>query len=83
MTSHAIPFAIIAAFFRDNNQQLQRGEIGYRDGHVLKMTYDGTVQPALVKGVVQASMKKKSYEVEVFLFNNYRKVGIQCFFFQF
>jgi hypothetical protein len=83
MTSHAIPFAIIAAFFRDNNQQLQRGEIGYRDGHVLKMTYDGTVQPALVKGVVQASMKKKSYEVEVFLFNNYRKVGIQCFFFNF
>ncbi|KAJ3618935.1 hypothetical protein MTP99_005733 [Tenebrio molitor] len=65
MTSHAIPFAIIAAFFRDNNQQLQRGEIGYRDGHVLKMTYDGTVQPALVKGVVQASMKKKSYEVEI------------------
>jgi hypothetical protein len=65
MTSHAIPFSIIAAFFRDNNQQLQRREIG---SHVLKMTYDGTVPPALLKGIVQASMRKKNYEVEVFLY---------------
>jgi hypothetical protein len=64
MTSHAIPFSIIAALFRDN-QQLQRREIG---GHVLKMTYDGTVPPALLKGIVQASTRKKNYEVEVFLY---------------
>lgn len=67
-TNHAIKFNIIAKFFRENNRQLARGEIAYTDGHVIKMTFDGTVQPAMLRGVVQASMKSKNYAIEVSFF---------------
>lgn len=56
----------IAAFFKDGAKQLQRGENAYNSGHVKKMMFSSEVQPAIIKGEVQASMKNKAYAVEVF-----------------
>jgi hypothetical protein len=44
---------------------LSRGENAYTSGHVRSVTFDGNVEPVLLKGVVQASMKKRAYNVEV------------------
>ncbi|KAH0818242.1 hypothetical protein GEV33_004549 [Tenebrio molitor] len=44
---------------------LSRGENAYTSAHVQSVTFDGNVEPVLLKGVVQASMKKRAYNVEV------------------
>nr|CAH7713587.1 unnamed protein product [Callosobruchus chinensis] len=45
--------------------QLQRGENSYEAGNILKMLFDAEVSPALLRGEVSASMKKRHYTVEV------------------
>lgn len=60
-----VSFCIIAEFFKDNMKQLQRGENSYNSGHVKSLIFDSKVSPALLKGRVQASMKNKTYQVDV------------------
>ncbi|VEN54643.1 unnamed protein product, partial [Callosobruchus maculatus] len=45
--------------------QLQRGENSYESGNVVKMLFDAEVSPALLKGEVSASMKKRTYKEEI------------------
>nr|CAH7713586.1 unnamed protein product [Callosobruchus chinensis] len=45
--------------------QLQRGENSYEAGNILKMLFDAEVSPALLRGEVSASMKKRHYTVEI------------------
>lgn len=68
MANHLIKFSMMSTYFRDNNTQLQRGKDAYSSGHVVanKIMFDRSVQPALVKGEVQASMRNKFYKVEVY-----------------
>lgn len=62
---HIISFSMIHEYFKEHSAQLKRGENAYKSGHVIKMVYDGSIQPAILKGDVLASMKKKAYPVEV------------------
>ncbi|XP_018573228.1 uncharacterized protein LOC108912481 [Anoplophora glabripennis] len=64
-TNHAIKFFAIAKLFKNDEKQLRRGENAYTSGHVKKMFFHREVQPAIIKGSVQASMKKRTYTVEV------------------
>lgn len=63
--AHIVSFCAIAEFFKDNMNQLQRGENAYNSGHVKSLVFDSNVIPAVLKGRVHASMKKKEYDVEV------------------
>ena len=63
--NHAIKFYIIAKLFKNDEQQLRRGENSYTSNHVKKMNFYGDVNPAVIRGEVHASMKKKTYAVEV------------------
>ncbi|KAI4454106.1 hypothetical protein MML48_scaffold00000245 [Holotrichia oblita] len=58
---------MVAAFFREEISQLQRGENSYESGHVRNMTYDPNFKPAILRGDVLASMKNKSYKVEILI----------------
>jgi hypothetical protein len=62
---HVIKFYHIAQFFGQDMNYLSRGENAYTSGHVQSVTFDGNVEPVLLNGVVQASMKKRAYNVEV------------------
>ncbi|KAJ8961347.1 hypothetical protein NQ318_014590 [Aromia moschata] len=64
-TNHAIKFFVIAKLFKDNEKQLRRGENAYTSGHVKNMTFNSEMEPAILKGDVHASMKKRIYNVEV------------------
>ncbi|KAJ8954526.1 hypothetical protein NQ318_000758 [Aromia moschata] len=64
-TNHALKFLVIAKLFKDNEKQLRRGENAYTSGHVKNMTFNSEMEPAILKGDVLASMKKRIYNVEV------------------
>ena len=57
----AISISALTSFFCDEPSRIQRGENHYKSGHVESCKYsDG-----IIRGSVQASMKKKSYKVTV------------------
>ncbi|XP_031356789.1 uncharacterized protein LOC116180801 [Photinus pyralis] len=76
--SHAIKFYLIADLFKEDVNQLKRGENAYSSGHVKKMLFNAETQPAFLKGEVQASMKNKVYKVEVHIHLNEGVVSTQC-----
>ncbi|KAJ8966276.1 hypothetical protein NQ314_003644 [Rhamnusium bicolor] len=49
------------------NAQLERGENSYSSGNVIRMSFDPSVTPALLKSEVKASMKGRKYCVELFV----------------
>lgn len=51
--------------FKDNSKQIMRGENAYKSGHVKKMRFSSATQPATISGEVQASMRNKTYLIEV------------------
>ncbi|CAH2008146.1 unnamed protein product, partial [Acanthoscelides obtectus] len=64
-SKRVISFSAIGEFFKDDISQLQRGENAFESGNVHKMLFDAEVSPALLRGEVAASMKKKMYAVEI------------------
>lgn len=64
-SKHVISFSSIAEFFKNDTGQLQRGENSYESGNITKMFFNSEVTPAILKGEVKASMKNKTYTVEV------------------
>ena len=57
----AITISALASFFSDEPKSIQRGENHYKSNHIESCEYsDG-----IIRGSVQASMKKKSYNVTV------------------
>ncbi|KAG5865772.1 hypothetical protein JTB14_004149 [Gonioctena quinquepunctata] len=56
---------MIADFFKDAINQLERGENAYKRGNVKSMVFDREVKPKILKGTVSASMKKRTYSIEV------------------
>lgn len=64
-SKHVVSMSIILSFFKDNVKQMERGENAYESGHVVDFHINPEIQPALLKGKVEASMKDKKYDVEV------------------
>ncbi|CAH1955106.1 unnamed protein product, partial [Acanthoscelides obtectus] len=64
-SKRVISFSAIGEFFKDDISQLQHGENAFESGNVHKMLFDAEVSPALLRGEVGASMKKKMYAVEI------------------
>lgn len=56
---------MIAKFCEGNIAALERGEAAFTDGYVEKFHFHPNISPPLMKAQVKASMRKKSYEVEV------------------
>ncbi|KAK9712546.1 SWIM zinc finger protein [Popillia japonica] len=56
---------MIAEHFRENMNLLQRGENSYSSGNVVKIIFNPESQPAVLQGTVDASMKKRSYSIEI------------------
>lgn len=63
--AHVVSLSMIMAFFKDQEKQFEGGENAYTSGHVIEFSFNGEVHPALVKGKVEASMKRKKCNVEV------------------
>lgn len=63
--NHAIKFYLIARHFKENEKQLERGENAYTSGHIKAMYFNPEVVPAHLQGEVHASMKKRTYNVQV------------------
>jgi hypothetical protein len=53
----------IINFFDGENKLIQRGENSVDSKHILSASFDGTL--GIVTGKVQASMRNKSYKVQV------------------
>ncbi|XP_023311480.1 uncharacterized protein LOC111692030 [Anoplophora glabripennis] len=56
---------MIHNFCIDHPKQLERGENAYASGHVVEVRFDSDFKPAVLTGKVMASMKNKSYNVEI------------------
>lgn len=52
--NHILSITSISEYFKDNIKQLKRGEIAYKDGHVLKIQTD--VDLNLIVGEIKPSM---------------------------
>ncbi|KAG5874811.1 hypothetical protein JTB14_004758 [Gonioctena quinquepunctata] len=63
--SHLIEFYALAELLKDDEKQLRRGKNSYESGHMKKIIFDSTIDPAVIKGEVHASMKNNLYAVEV------------------
>lgn len=71
-----VSFAAIAELFANDQQQLKRGENALQSGHIRSMTINSEIEPILLKGEVFASMKKKTYKVEVIYEWNFKPLFI-------
>ncbi|KAK4882466.1 hypothetical protein RN001_005785 [Aquatica leii] len=66
-TKHILSVTMIANYFKDNLSLLHRGENSYSSGNVNKTVYEPNMQPPLLKGEVKASVKNRTYNVEMLL----------------
>lgn len=62
---HVLKFSSINEFFANDNKMIKRGENAVESNHVLQMQFDAELM--ILKGKVQASMKDKTYNVNVSL----------------
>ena len=63
--SSVISLSAIAEFFKDELKLIEKGENAFESNHVMSFTFDAV--SGMIRGRVQASMKKKVYEAEVFI----------------
>lgn len=73
--NHILPFSSISEYFKDNIKQLKRGEIAYKDGHVLKFQADLDLN--IIVGEIKPSMKNNKYKVKMML-NDSSIVEAEC-----
>lgn len=58
-----ISLSTIAIYFSDQISILRKGENAGDSGHIKEINFDGSVQ--MLKGKILASMKNRTYDVEV------------------
>jgi len=63
--NHLLSISSISEFFKDSIKQLKRGEVAYKDNHVLKFQADMNLQ--IITGEIKPSMKNGSYKVQLYL----------------
>jgi len=64
--SSLISYYALSKLFKDNLKLIERGEIAYKSGHLESCTFDGTL--GIIRATLQASMKHKTYKVQVILY---------------
>lgn len=57
--NHVLSINSLCSFFKDNMKKFRRGEITYKDGHVLKLHED--LEQNIVVGDVKSSMRSDPY----------------------
>jgi len=63
--NHILSISSISEYFKDNIKQLKRGEIAYKDGHVLKIPADLDLN--IIVGEIKPSMRNDKYKVKLML----------------
>lgn len=61
--NHLLSISSISEFYKDSIKQLKRGEVAYKDNHVLKFQADMNLQ--IITGEIKPSMKNGSYKVQL------------------
>lgn len=61
--NHVIKLSAIVHYFKDEEKLISRGENAVESGHVENMIFDSEIR--ILKGSVHASMRDKTYKVEV------------------
>lgn len=64
-SNHLLSITSITDYFKDNIKQLKRGEIAYKDNHILKFQTDPNLD--IVMGDVKPSMRSNPYNVIISL----------------
>lgn len=62
---HAINLHMIVDLFENDTNNLKREENAYQSRHVKSFTFNTLISPHMIKATVWASMRKKTYNVEV------------------
>jgi len=63
--NHRLTISSLCSFFKDNMTQFKRGEIAYKDDHILKFQAD--LEQNMVVGDVKPSMRSDPYKVRILL----------------
>lgn len=63
--NHVLSISSVCSFFKNNMKQFKRGEIAYKDGHILKFQAD--LEQNIVVGDVKRSIKSDPYKVRILL----------------
>ncbi|KAK5648177.1 hypothetical protein RI129_003069 [Pyrocoelia pectoralis] len=71
-----INLSVIVEVFSDEISVFKKGENCLESGHVLEVQFDGSLK--MIRGRVLASMKKKSYQVEINLTEGFNIERVQC-----
>lgn len=73
--NHLLSITSISDYFKNNIKQLKRGEIAYKDNHVLKFQMIPNL--GIIVGEVKISMRSDPYKVEI-LINDDRITNSKC-----
>lgn len=63
MTSYKIKYSMVVEYVKEETSLIKRAENKLDSDHVQSMQFDGTL--GIISGVVKASMKNESHQVEV------------------
>jgi len=73
--NHILTISSTSEYFKDNIKQLKRGEIAYKDGHVLNIQADLDLN--FIVGEIKPSMQNDKYKVKLML-NDCCIVDAEC-----
>ncbi|XP_072399541.1 uncharacterized protein [Diabrotica undecimpunctata] len=75
-SKHVLKISSITEFFSNDNKIIQKGENALESNHVKKMLFDPDL--LIIKGEVFASMKDKTYNVEIMLNKSWQITAANC-----
>jgi len=64
-SNHLLSITSISECFKENLKQLKRGEIAYKDNHILKFQADPRL--GIIVGEIKPSMRNDPYNVKLFV----------------
>lgn len=64
-SNHLLSITSISEYFKENLKQLKRGEIAYKDNHILKFQADPSL--GIIVGEIKPSMRNDPYNVKLFI----------------
>lgn len=70
----SLSIAALISFFAEEKKSIERGENHYRSEHIESFSY----HQGVLRGEVQASMKKKVYRVTIYLDDHFNIKSTEC-----
>lgn len=70
----SLSIAALISFFAEEKKSIERGENHYRSEHIESFSY----HQGILRGEVQASMKKKVYRVKIYLDDHFNIKSTEC-----